>query len=439
MAGRSWFSGIWRLAVLTLGLWALALAAAVPWAAAQQFQPASGSPLDLGVFNVFQQTRDALFSGLANNIGTLPNPTGGGFTYTFDPSLGVFTRSSESFGPVFANRAETTGRGKFTLNTSFSRHTFDTVDGLELRSNSQVFPVLLVPGTLGGQSVLLVDVIQLREEVSADVYTLGGIYGITDRIDVGITIPFLDVKVKERPRELGFFFCTRDFSQCTNSQPTGQDFRSNSASASGLGDIVLRGKWNFLQVPQLWGGRMGMAFALDVKLPTGDEGDRDAFTNQNRFSQGVNVSLADITGQQFGLGDPPLGTGVVRVRPQVVVSGSWAGFAPHVNAGAELGTTEGITNDLVYEVGFDYTFFQRVTVSADLLGRHAFDVDRLRVRNIFDQDFGRKANADTLTFSIGVKANPIGTLLVFANLLFPINEVGIRDRLTPTFGVEWSF
>lgn len=421
--------------MITLGLMALGLAVPVPWAAAQEFQPQPGAAFDLGVF---ADTREALFSGLANNIGTLPNPTGGGFTYTFDPALGVFTRSSESFGPVFANRAETTGRGKFTLNGSFSRHTFDTVDGLELRGND-IFPVLLQPGTLGGTPVFLVEVVRLQQEVRADVYTLGALYGITDRIDVGITIPLLDVKVKERVREIGFFFCDPSFTACTDPQLTGQDFRSNSASGSGLGDIVLRGKWNFLQVPKLWNGRMGMAFALDVKLPTGDEGDRDAFTNPAKFARGVNVSLADITGQQFGLGDPPLGTGVVRVRPQIVASGSWAGFAPHINVGAELGSSEGITNDLVYEVGFDYTFFQRLTVSADLLGRHAFDVDRIRVRNIFDQDFGKKANPDTLTFSLGVKANPIGTLLVFANLLFPLNEVGIRDRVTPTFGVEWSF
>ena len=39
----------------------------------------------------------------------------GGFTYTFDPALGTLTRTSESFGPSFAQRALTAGRGKVSV------------------------------------------------------------------------------------------------------------------------------------------------------------------------------------------------------------------------------------------------------------------------------------------------------------------------------------
>jgi hypothetical protein len=407
----------------------------------------TASPVAAQVFPVgptlqatFDDTRTAIFSGLANQIGQLPNPTGGGFTFQFDPSLGVFSRTSDSFGPVFANRAETTGRRKFTFNASFSHHTFDKADGLELR-DGEIFP-LIVQGVVDAQTgipLFLFDLLQLREEVRADVYTLAALYGVTDRIDVGLVVPILNVKIRERVREVGFFFCTINLAICSNPQPTGQDFRSNSVEQTGLGDIVLRGKWNFLQMPQVLGGRMGAAATLDVKLPTGDEGDRRGFTDPNRFAANVDVTRADITNQQFGLGDPPLGTGVVRVRPQVVVSGSWFNFAPHVNVGFELGKTTGITNDFIYEVGFDYTLLKRVTMSADLLGRHALSVDRTRVRNIIDADFGKKANPDNMTLSFGLKANPIGTLLVFVNFLVPIDNTGIRDDLTPTFGLEWSF
>jgi hypothetical protein len=104
------------------------------------------------------------------------------------------------------------------------------------------------------------------------------------------------------------------------------------------------------------------------------------------------------------------------------------------------GQDQGITNDLVYEVGFDYTVFGRATVAVDLLARHAFDVDRLRVRNVFeDQDFGQKANPDNFTLSFGLKVNPWRTLLVFVNFLVPIDNTGLRDDVTPTVGVEWSF
>lgn len=38
----------------------------------------------------------------------------GGFTYTFDASLGTFRRGSASFGPAFAERALTIGKGRLS-------------------------------------------------------------------------------------------------------------------------------------------------------------------------------------------------------------------------------------------------------------------------------------------------------------------------------------
>jgi hypothetical protein len=434
MTRRAWAGRGGKALVITVGLLVLmGLGAASP--ASAQGRPAPGTSIDLGVFTGL---REAEFSGLASQIGQLPNPAGGGFTYQFDPALGVFSRTTESFGPVFANRAETTGRRKITLNASFSHHTFDEADGLNLREGD-VKPVLFTPVLTNLGPGFLFDVLEVRDSIRADVYTIGAVYGVTDRIDVGLVIPILNVKVKERVREIGFFVCEASLTVCSDPVVTNQNFRSNSAEQTGLGDIVLRGKWNFLQIPQIWGGRMGMATQLDVKLPTGDDGDRRAFTDPARFARNVDITQDNITNQQFGLGDPPLGTGIVRVRPQIVASGSWFGLAPHVNVGFELGKTTGVTNDFVYEAGLDYTVFKRVTLSADLLGRHALDVDRTRVRNLFDQDFGKKANPDNFTLSFGLKANPIGTLLVFVNFLVPIDNTGIRDDVTPTFGVEWSF
>ena len=44
-------------------------------------------------------------------VSSLPLGTSaGGFTWTFDPAMGAFARSSESFGPTFAERALTVGQ-----------------------------------------------------------------------------------------------------------------------------------------------------------------------------------------------------------------------------------------------------------------------------------------------------------------------------------------
>ena len=49
-------------------------------------------------------------TALVGQLVTIPLPSpASGFTYEFDPSLGVFQRTTQSFGPILAQRAETVG------------------------------------------------------------------------------------------------------------------------------------------------------------------------------------------------------------------------------------------------------------------------------------------------------------------------------------------
>src|SRR5215831_5460651 len=57
----------------------------------------------------------------------------GGFSYQLDPSLGVFTRVTDSFGPIYTERADTIGKGKFAFALNFSHFAFDQIDDLKLR------------------------------------------------------------------------------------------------------------------------------------------------------------------------------------------------------------------------------------------------------------------------------------------------------------------
>ncbi len=383
--------------------------------------------------------QSAISSSIANTLSFLPAPSGGAFTYQLDPSLGVFDRTTESLGPIFSDRAETTGRGKFTFTASYSRLTFDSVDGVDARNGdltAVAFAGCNVISSRFSQTPVatpFLDIFSVRDEIDADVGVLTFLYGVTDTIDVGITVPILSVSVKERVTRRGRVLCRPgtqviNAANCDFVDTNTQDLGVSSAESTGIGDISLRGKYNFWRVPDLAGGRFGMAAILDVKLPTGDEGSKQ--NHQTRLA-GSNVTVTDV---RYEVNDPPLGLGIVRVKPQLVASGSWFGFSPHVNVGVELGTTEGVTNDLVYAVGVDYTLFGRVTLVADLLGRHAFSQDRLRLPLS-----GEKADPDTLTGSFGLKANPFGTLIVFLNFLVPLNDTGLRDDIQPTIGVEWSF
>jgi hypothetical protein len=46
---------------------------------------------------------------------------------------------------------------------------------------------------------------------------------------------------------------------------------------------------------------------------------------------------------------------------------------------------------------------------------------------------------NTLNGSIGVKADLIQRLLLQVNLLFKLDEHGLRDKVTPLIGLEYTF
>src|SRR3954462_14592492 len=75
-----------------------------------------------------------LNKGIASQLSTFPlGSSSAGFTYTFDPALGVFNRSTESFGPVFAERPLTAGRGKLSFGLNYLKAHYDRFEGQDLR------------------------------------------------------------------------------------------------------------------------------------------------------------------------------------------------------------------------------------------------------------------------------------------------------------------
>src|SRR5689334_18424603 len=61
----------------------------------------------------FQANFSPLNSAVATELTLLPLASpASGFTYSFEPAAGVYSRSAQSFGPILAERAETIGRKK---------------------------------------------------------------------------------------------------------------------------------------------------------------------------------------------------------------------------------------------------------------------------------------------------------------------------------------
>ena len=94
-----------------------------------------------GHFNSgFESEFSQFGTALTGQIVSLPlPPPASGFTFRFDPGLGVFTRTSNSFGPIMSERYETIGGRKFSFGFAHQRLSFDTIEGLDLGRVPAVF------------------------------------------------------------------------------------------------------------------------------------------------------------------------------------------------------------------------------------------------------------------------------------------------------------
>src|SRR6478672_2871511 len=138
-------------------------------------------------------------AALANELSAFPiASSAGGFTYRFDPALGVFTRTSDSFGPVYAERADTIGKGKFNIGINYSHYTFDRIDDLALRDGDVrlVFTHQDVNNDMNNLEPFVEgDVITaaLFVKIETDITALVVSYGVSDRLDIGLAVPLVSV------------------------------------------------------------------------------------------------------------------------------------------------------------------------------------------------------------------------------------------------------
>lgn len=375
-------------------------------------------PIVLATTGLVRQVSEQIGAEISNiPLGT----SAGGFTYTYDAALGVFNRSTESFGPAFAERAVTQGRGRFSFGMNYLHSRYDSLDGKDLDNGEIKFNLLHQP--LTPPSFVEGDVIQAALDLglTTDTAVFFVNYGITNRFDLGLALPVVRVDMDLTYHATILDFATRTVSPNTHVFATGaktQDFTAQG-SASGIGDIVVRGKY------ALTGGTGGgVAVGVDLRLPTGDE------TNM-------------------------LGSGETQARFLLIASAPVRGMvSPHVNIGYTAASGE-VKDQFNYVGGIEVVPSPRITVVADVLGRSVRDtfktIDR-STPHTFRQ--GPTAPVESTTLegiafesgtlnsvlgTAGVKVNPWRSLLISAHFLFPINDAGLRSRVTPVIGFDYAF
>jgi hypothetical protein len=378
---------------------------------------------------------EQLNSLIASQLSSFPlASSSGGFVYQFDPALGVLTRATESFGPIYAERADTIGKGRFNLGINYSHFTFDQINDLSLREGDLrlVFTHEDVNHDHTNTNLFFEgDVITaaLRLNIKTDIAAFVFDYGLLDNLDVGFAVPIVSVDMEAQTSASIDRLATGTTAPGIHRFQNGQSTEtfSESGSASGLGDIVLRTKWRFLSSP-----KAGMALALDARLPTGDELDL-------------------------------LGTGATQLKAFVVGSGHFDWFNPHLNAGytwsLEGSDDISIADEINYTAGFDISVGPRFTFVFDAIGRTFLNTRNIRVENtlfeanttpnpadppnivsaVLPRMVTESGDINQILGSVGVKINPFGNFLLTLNGLFPLNSEGLQDGFTPLVGIDYSF
>ena len=367
---------------------------------------------------------------IASQLSALPLPSpASGFTYRFDADTGTFVRSTQSFGPILAERAETIGRGKTLVGYNVQVFSFDSLDGIDLRHVPAVFTH--DEAQLGGGRT---DVVVTDNALNLSVGQFTGLvtYGVTDRLDVSVAIPFVHTRLAVASAAvIHRFGTTREGAAHFFSDPTApggfgdhREFAANG-EATGMGDVLLRAKGTMMRRAQ---GVVGAG--AEVRVPSGNEHDL-------------------------------LGSGAWGVKPFVVMSFLYKRIAPHVNLGYQWnGRTvlagdpssqiaEDLPDRLVFAVGFDAGITDRLSLALDLLADRVLNSPQLEITpfsasgdfgaGVFEDIMFRSTSYWTSHGSAGMKLALAEGLLANFNVRFRIAGEGLADRATPLIGIEYTF
>jgi hypothetical protein len=251
--------------------------------------------------------------GIAQQLTTFPQSTSwGGHLDDTKEVTGPIARSS------FAERAATLGKGVFSFGFGQQSVHYDRLDGIDLENGDltlvfqhnnccgpNAFPGTVTDLTPDFERDLLEQKVGI--DIDRNVFATVLEFGVTDRIDFGVVVPFvkLDMHTRVFSRILRTATPPTDAEEHGNAipvhafDPLGLSNRTTyaSAHARGIGDIVVRGKAQLVKTED-----GGVAVAVNVSLPTGDEEDL-------------------------------LGTGVLRVEARGIWSQQFGRVGAHLNGG----------------------------------------------------------------------------------------------------------
>ena len=381
--------------------------------------PIAGLENPATVQTLADQSADELTKFIQVTLSTTPiASSSAGFSYVRNPVTGERSFKSASYGPLFADRPLTNGKGVLNVGFNYQYGRTDFEGGFDTADNRTV-GLPINDETVTFQSDGFVQFITRRAflQTKSQLFNFLVSYGLTDRLDVGVLVPVVSLKLTGRQEEA--WDVSRNWTPAPNRPtPIGTMVTAGpfSQSASGLGDMTLRFKYSLSG--QL---KNGVAVAADVRLPTGSE-------------------------------DDLLGTGKASVKFQLLVLRTDVGPASiHGNVGYTAG---GLSDEFNYVGGADFALLKekRLTLSGSFLGRAlrsgalptAVQTANVAFTNPAAQLLLHRFVWETETLNLaqvagGAKLRLTGQWLLNGGVLVPVSQRGFQPGIMTVIGLEHTW
>lgn len=376
-----------------------------------------------------EQLAPSLNTAITNNVSSFPNSnTSIGVTFSFES--GAPEKIRRAIGPVFGETATTLGKKRLNLGMNTSRLAMDSFRGMDTRNLTFTFTHVDVTndGTLG-ENPSESDTIDVRLglDVDATIYAFYASYGITDRLDVSVSVPYIDIALDGTAVAEVSSFTLANLGMANHhfgdnpQRPVLQTEVPYKDSAAGLGDVSLRAKYNAFTTD-----RFQLGFFFDYRFDNGDE------TNF-------------------------LGTGANEFRLAQVLSGGSDQYQYLINLAFEKRPGEQDSDEIELLVGFNnevgngFAWAIELIADYDINDLEAIELlegsveivdrsgDALYPRQVDLSNIPERNDDSSINASLGLRWAPTDKLIFVGNLLIPVNDAGLRSNVVATAGFGYNF
>jgi hypothetical protein len=370
-----------------------------------------------------------LANSIGSNVANVPfSASSGGETFRFEGATPV--RTAISAGPIYGERAQTLGSGRLFLSLSRTGLHYTTLRGIPLDAVQFTFTHANVdfPGcdeTVGGDCsrygipALENEVIDfdLDLDVDVDVTAFALTYGVNDRIDLGVVVPFVRTALRGTSTATIIPFGADGprphFFAGTEEDPVLTASRFVEGSSSGLGDVSARAKVNLREAAPV-----SLAILAEGRFPTGSEEDLR-------------------------------GSGAVALRGLGIISARLGDFSPHANIGYQYRGRELDPDVFLLTAGFDQLLSSWATLAADVISEFPIGSSEIPLPEnaVLEEPFPRTIRTssiperrdDIINASLGLKLTIPRAVTFVTNGAFPLNRGGMRPDVLWTVGAEYTF